>query len=135
MFDDIYCRFLDHNTLARGSPEDRLALLSQEELDGLDNLVSVKMQQASENLLDTPSLYTELRHRKCRSAQLRRPTTGLSVLRRSAGIRLPLDCRLGRRQRRLRVPGVRRYRVCSFAGIKNTLLFVFILIGHSGREI
>lgn len=53
MFDDIYWEFLDRKYFGQGSLEDRLALLSQEELDGLENLVSVKMQQASENVLDT----------------------------------------------------------------------------------
>jgi hypothetical protein len=57
IFDDIYWRFLDHKYFGQGSLKDRLALLSQEELDGLDNLVSVKMQQASENLLDTHLSY------------------------------------------------------------------------------
>lgn len=51
--------FLTINTLVRARLEDRLALLSQEEWDGLDNLVSVKMQQASENLLDTHLSYDE----------------------------------------------------------------------------
>jgi hypothetical protein len=59
MFDDIYWWFLDRKYFGQGSLEDRLTLLSQEELDGLDNLVSVKMQQASENLLDTHLSYDE----------------------------------------------------------------------------
>lgn len=59
MFDDIYWRFLDHKHFGQGSFEDRLTLLSQEELDGLDSLVSVKMQQAGDNLLDTHLSYDE----------------------------------------------------------------------------
>ena len=59
MFDDIYWTFLDHKYFGQGSLEDRLILLSQEELDGLENLVSVKMQQASDDLLDTHLSYDE----------------------------------------------------------------------------
>jgi len=59
MFDEIYWRFLDHKYFGQGSLEDRLNLLSPEELEGLDNLVRVKMQQASENVLDTHLSYDE----------------------------------------------------------------------------
>ncbi|RAK89708.1 phosphotransferase enzyme family protein [Aspergillus costaricaensis CBS 115574] len=52
MFDDIYWQFLDKRHFGQGSLEDRLSLLSQEELDGLEMFVSLKMQQARENRLD-----------------------------------------------------------------------------------
>ena len=59
MFDDIYWTFLDHQFFGPGSLEDRQALLSPEELDALENLVSAKVQQASENVLDTHLSYDE----------------------------------------------------------------------------
>ncbi|PYI02492.1 phosphotransferase enzyme family protein [Aspergillus sclerotiicarbonarius CBS 121057] len=52
MFDDIYWTFLDQRYFGPGSLEDRLCLLSQEERDELETLVSVKMQQVSEKRLD-----------------------------------------------------------------------------------
>ncbi|KAJ5585449.1 phosphotransferase enzyme family protein [Penicillium hispanicum] len=59
MFDDIYWTFLDKKYFGQGALEDRLSLLSQEELDGLERLVPVKMQQAGESRLDRHLSYDE----------------------------------------------------------------------------
>lgn len=53
MFDNVYWGFLDQKYFGQGSLEDRITLLSREELDGLDDLAPVKMRQARENVLDT----------------------------------------------------------------------------------
>ncbi|KAF4511737.1 hypothetical protein G6O67_003509 [Ophiocordyceps sinensis] len=53
MFDDIYWAFLDEKFFGPlGTLEDRLSLLSDEERNGLDGFVELKMQQKSECSLD-----------------------------------------------------------------------------------
>ncbi|PTU18713.1 hypothetical protein P175DRAFT_0495080 [Aspergillus ochraceoroseus IBT 24754] len=59
MFDDIYWTLLDQKYFGRGSLEDRLLLLSQEELDGLEEIVPLKMQQARENVLEEHLTYDQ----------------------------------------------------------------------------
>ncbi|KAJ5634103.1 phosphotransferase enzyme family protein [Penicillium herquei] len=59
MFDDIYWAFLDQRYFGDGSPEDRISLLSQEELEELERLVPLKMQQAIENTLEEHLTYDE----------------------------------------------------------------------------
>jgi aminoglycoside phosphotransferase (APT) family kinase protein len=59
MFDDIYWTFLDRRYFGQGSVEDRLSLLTREELDGLDRFIAAKMQQASENRLDEHLSYDQ----------------------------------------------------------------------------
>lgn len=53
MFDDIYWAFLDEKFFGPlGTLEGRLSLLSDEERNGLDGFVELKMQQKSECSLD-----------------------------------------------------------------------------------
>lgn len=52
MFDDIYWQLLDKRYFGQGFLEDRLSLLSEEELDELEMFVSSKMEQTRENRLD-----------------------------------------------------------------------------------
>ncbi|OJJ67529.1 hypothetical protein ASPBRDRAFT_135102 [Aspergillus brasiliensis CBS 101740] len=52
MFDDIFWQVIDKTYFGQGSLEDRLSLLSREDLDELETLVPLKMQQARENRLD-----------------------------------------------------------------------------------
>ena len=59
MFDDIYWTFLDQKYFGEGSVEDRMALLSKEELDGLEQIVPLKMQQASERTLEDHLTYDQ----------------------------------------------------------------------------
>ncbi|OAX78785.1 hypothetical protein ACJ72_06905 [Emergomyces africanus] len=61
MFDDIYWTFLDEKHFGRlNSLDDRLSLLSQDELDGLDGFVRMKMQQVVEKRLDEHLTFDEL---------------------------------------------------------------------------
>ncbi|EEH03893.1 phosphotransferase enzyme family protein [Histoplasma capsulatum G186AR] len=61
MFDDIYWTFLDEKHFGRlNSLDDRLSLLSQDELDGLDGFVRMKMQQVEEKRLDEHLTFDEL---------------------------------------------------------------------------
>ncbi|KAJ5717429.1 phosphotransferase enzyme family protein [Penicillium malachiteum] len=59
MFDDIYWAFLDQRYFGDGSLEDRISLLSQEELEELERIVPLKMQQAIENTLEEYLTYDE----------------------------------------------------------------------------
>nr|UPX44685.1 hypothetical protein FAC6B23_19 [Penicillium fuscum]UXX61842.1 hypothetical protein FAC4N16_15 [Penicillium fuscum] len=59
MFDEIYWTFLDQKHFGNGSLEDRLSLLSKEELDGLERLVPVKTQQARESRLEEHLSYDD----------------------------------------------------------------------------
>ncbi|KKZ63785.1 hypothetical protein EMCG_01889 [[Emmonsia] crescens] len=61
MFDDIYWKFLDEKHFGcLSSLDDRLSLLSQDELDGLDAFVQMKMQQVVEKRLDEHLTFDEL---------------------------------------------------------------------------
>ncbi|EGC42637.1 phosphotransferase enzyme family protein [Histoplasma capsulatum var. duboisii H88] len=61
MFDDIYWTILDEKHFGRlNSLDDRLSLLSQDELDGLDGFVRMKMQQVVEKRLDEHLTFDEL---------------------------------------------------------------------------
>ncbi|KAJ5928334.1 phosphotransferase enzyme family protein [Penicillium verhagenii] len=59
MFDDIYWTFLDQKYFGTGSLDDRLSLLSMEELEELEKLVPMMMQQASENRIEQHLSYDE----------------------------------------------------------------------------
>ncbi|OJD11684.1 hypothetical protein AJ78_07583 [Emergomyces pasteurianus Ep9510] len=61
MFDDIYWTFLDEKHFGRlNSLDDRLSLLSRDELDGLDGFVRMKMQQVVEKRLNEHLTFDEL---------------------------------------------------------------------------
>ena len=59
MFDDIYWTFLDRKHFGDGSLEERLSLLSKEELVGLEKIVPLKMQQITEKRLEDHLTYDE----------------------------------------------------------------------------
>ncbi|KAJ5087331.1 phosphotransferase enzyme family protein, partial [Penicillium angulare] len=59
MFDDIYWTFLDKRYFGDGSVEDRISLLSKEELDELERIVPLKMQQQKEKILEDHLTYDE----------------------------------------------------------------------------
>lgn len=61
MFDDIYWTFLHEKFFGRlGSVDDLICLLSQDERDGLDGFVKMKMQQAEEKRLDEHMVFDEV---------------------------------------------------------------------------
>ncbi|RAL01210.1 phosphotransferase family protein [Aspergillus ibericus CBS 121593] len=60
LFDEIYWTFLDPRYFGPGSLEDRVALLSAEELVELERLVPVKVQQAREKRLEEHLSFDEL---------------------------------------------------------------------------
>ncbi|KAK2808389.1 hypothetical protein FQN50_004774 [Emmonsiellopsis sp. PD_5] len=61
MFDEIYWTFLDEKYFGPlGCLDDRLSLLSQDERNGLDGFVRMKMQQAAEKRLDEHLTFDEL---------------------------------------------------------------------------
>ena len=59
MFDEIYWTHLDRRYFGPGSLEDRLSLLTAEELNDIERFVTAKMRQASENHLDEHLSYDE----------------------------------------------------------------------------
>ncbi|KAJ6013360.1 phosphotransferase enzyme family protein [Penicillium herquei] len=59
MFDDIYWAFLDQRYFGNGSPEERISLLSKEELQELERIVPLKIQQAKENTLEEHLSYDD----------------------------------------------------------------------------
>ncbi|KAJ5291429.1 phosphotransferase enzyme family protein [Penicillium angulare] len=59
MFDDIYWTFLDQKYFGDGLLEDRLSLLSKDELDQLEKIVPLKMQQVTEKRLEDHLTYDE----------------------------------------------------------------------------